>query len=110
MKEFLDLFRAVAENKENVKTIKRGITKALTTMTAVQKWLAKVPEDKFNKSMEAISVHARENLANMVRNGKINEAFLEKVHRIRMMVPSDVTREFERLLNAYYDEYGDKAK
>jgi uncharacterized radical SAM superfamily protein len=110
MKEFLDLFKAIAENEETAKSIKDSINKAREGLDMIQGWIAKVPEDKFSEAMKTVSEKSRKNLADAVRCGKVDREFLKKVHRIKMMFPSDITRRFEEIFNEYYDEYSGGTK
>ncbi|MDR0679443.1 MAG: hypothetical protein LBF42_00130 [Puniceicoccales bacterium] len=110
MKEFIELFQNIAKDKKTAATIKEGLDKAVQWLDKAQEWLSKTPKDEFNKTVTAAREHAREKLANMVREGKINKEYLEKAHRLRMIFPSDFTRKWEEIVNMYYDEYKDEAK
>jgi hypothetical protein len=110
MKDFFDLFQTVLKDERTTKAAKDGIDNALKALDKAQEWLAKIPEDKFNKAVETVGERSRRNLADGVRSGKIDKEFLKKVHRIKMMFPSDITRELEKVFNSYYDEYKGKTK
>ncbi|MDR1255487.1 MAG: hypothetical protein LBJ94_00975 [Puniceicoccales bacterium] len=110
MKEFVDLFQKLARDKESAKEAQKSLSLIAQIVGQARKWLDKIPEETVSNAFAGAATQAREKLANMVRDGTIDEKYLERVHRARMRFPNDITRTLENITKAYYEEYKGEAK
>jgi hypothetical protein len=111
MKEFENPLRNIATDKEMAKGMSECFGNMAKLVGKAQECLNKVPEDLFDSTLEKGGERAREYMAGLVHDGTINEDYLEKVHKLRMTFPSDATRGWEEIVNAFYEEHkGKKGK
>jgi hypothetical protein len=110
MEQFAKIFKNIAGDKQMDGDVKKGIGLMLKYLDKADEWIDGIPKDKLDNVFQALGERVREKLADMVRDGTINGEYLEKMHRLRMTLPSDITRTFEEILNAYYEKYKNKAK
>jgi hypothetical protein len=105
MEQFFKNFGNVARDKQTLEAAKDGIGVMIKYLDKAEEWLDKIPKDKFNSAAKMAKEDIHKKMIDLVRDGTINGEYLEKMHRLRMTLPSDITRAFEDIVNAYYQEY-----
>jgi hypothetical protein len=105
MEQFVKIFGNVARDKQTLEAAKDGIGIMIKCLDKAEERLDKIPRDKFNSAAKMLQENVHKKMINLVRDGTINEEYLEKMHRLRMTLPSDITQAFEDIVNAYYEKY-----
>ncbi|MDR2720986.1 MAG: hypothetical protein LBB15_01705 [Puniceicoccales bacterium] len=109
MEQIIKFFGNIAKDKQTIEAAKDGIGVIIKHLDKAEEWIDKVPKDKFNDTVKMIAEGVHEKMIEMVRNGTINGEYLEKMHRLCMALPSDVSRTFENIVNTYYERYKNQA-
>lgn len=109
MKEFFDLFTNLAENEIKSGNMKDSLNGIIQGLDKAKEWLKKIDEKTFDDAIMSAGKHTCERLADMVRDGTINQEYLEQMHRLRMTLPSNVTRKLEETINLFYKKYKHEA-
>jgi ribosomal protein S25 len=99
------ILRNIAQDKQVTEAVKNGLGILVKYLNKAKEWLNKIPKDKCNSAAKMAKEDIHKTRIDLVRNRTVNRAYLAKMHRLRMTLPSDITRAFEEIVNAYYQEY-----
>ncbi len=109
MKEFLDLVKNLVAGEYAHDDLKKLTTKGMHYLDEAKTWLDNLKEhgdlDKIAEVVNESTKKAHEDLANKFRTGELGKEYMDKVHKLTIMFPSELTDSFESFMKFFYDKY-----